>query len=1055
MAIEAARQMQILSRSTASTLIVSGVDFHEPLALESMTEADLDLEIQCIARWNGDTGKFDFEVFSAKLESQQQWRLHCTGMFGWLATPISGTEPVSRDTAHETSLGDNWQSLGHRVPECFSQLKVNERGCTAHFQQDPYRDEEFFIDPRVLHSAIHLSSIPLVSRNLPVRYTVSSIASIQIPINGKLASSGHVAIDVHPNDPYGIRCNLTIHQAKDFISAQDICFKVRDLIAQSPASSSPFFKASIKPDITSFSGDRISRFSWLAALLGHKWPMSDIGIQGLKSETIQVIFDAFGAQKQEKRRLFRIIDIIKKSATTGFGSIRYVQRFDTSMKYHVLFTDDLSDPQYVCDRLRPKGLWFSRIISNDRDENADFHKLFTPLSSVTGLGKGRWRLWRKQNLVARTAKKVTLFGSGYPKKAEDLGHIEHIHLDHNAISGFCSRISKERFNAIIMDDPDFSVITTWPGKIIIPWVQRLLKSADTILWVTRARPESPFQQVAGALLRTIQSELPSLKVCWLVHAETDRTDRGAESLWNSVEGAYFSLHDDDNEIKLVSSPFYNEIVRYCPDDELSSTVGLIPPLKVESSLIGKEYELTFAAPQQPVILSYTSPRCETSSKHDMKVSIEASVIGPEDACAFQSSDRRTHQQCKFFAGRILGGKKAAVKGGDRVIGYTTYPHGNITSIPSNQLFKMSDKLPFSEAASEFAAVAVASCIVDGETRAREGDTFDVQVQGVLKAALDQLIERVGARILTSGESSEVDFTVTFDVSQGLLVSRKNLNLVSYISSGRGRAMVEQAWHSRRPLLCPLKTVAHSKYAEAFTLPSTYTQPYSTTISHGSAEQAVEHVPVYRENVSLLSSSGQYILIGGVGGLGRFICAWMVQHGARNLIVVSRSGPSTSKATEMQASISSYGASLQVFEADACDRERMCDILLKVRQNGPIQGIINLAMVLGDAPMASMTGAEWDRALRVKIDSSWILHEETLDDNLDFFILFSSIASICGNRNQGNYNVANAFLNALAEYRHSLNRPGISIALGAMSMYSYTHQQSPFLFASSMLLSFAV
>ena len=85
-------------------------------------------------------------------------------------------------------------------------------------------------------------------------------------------------------------------------------------------------------------------------------------------------------------------------------------------------------------------------------------------------------------------------------------------------------------------------------------------------------------------------------------------------------------------------------------------------------------------------------------------------------------------------------------------------------------------------------------------------------------------------------------------------------------------------------------------------------------------------------------------------------------------------------------------------------------------------------------MATMTGEEWDRALRVKIDSSWILHEETLDDELEFFVLFSSIASVCGNRNQGNYNVANEFLNALAEYRLGVGRCGVSVALGAMSEF---------------------
>lgn len=113
-------------------------------------------------------------------------------------------------------------------------------------------------------------------------------------------------------------------------------------------------------------------------------------------------------------------------------------------------------------------------------------------------------------------------------------------------------------------------------------------------------------------------------------------------------------------------------------------------------------------------------------------------------------------------------------------------------------------------------------------------------------------------------------------------------------------------------------------------------------------------------------------------------------------------------------MSASGASNQCIKADACDRKAIFETLCNIRNERCIKGIINLAMVLGDAPMAIMTPEDWDRVLRVKIQSSWILHDETLQDGLDLFILFSSIASVLGNRNQGSYNVANAALDALAE-----------------------------------------
>lgn len=120
-----------------------------------------------------------------------------------------------------------------------------------------------------------------------------------------------------------------------------------------------------------------------------------------------------------------------------------------------------------------------------------------------------------------------------------------------------------------------------------------------------------------------------------------------------------------------------------------------------------------------------------------------------------------------------------------------------------------------------------------------------------------------------------------------------------------------------------------------------------------------------------------------------------------------------EAEETFATINASDAIMEVVKADACDQEAMKTALARIRQTGPIKGVVNMATLLGDAPLAVMTGEQWDKALRLKIDSSWILHEETLNDPLDIFIMFSSIASVLGNRNQGGYNVGNMFSNALA------------------------------------------
>ena len=124
-------------------------------------------------------------------------------------------------------------------------------------------------------------------------------------------------------------------------------------------------------------------------------------------------------------------------------------------------------------------------------------------------------------------------------------------------------------------------------------------------------------------------------------------------------------------------------------------------------------------------------------------------------------------------------------------------------------------------------MVVATCIVDGGMRARENDTFDIRIRGVLQGALHHWIEQVGAKMITPESVSKADFTVASNNAHEVQVNEKALDIMSYLSSSRGTQMIQQAWRARQPLSFPVKTVQLRNYKEAFTTSSTYKYPYST------------------------------------------------------------------------------------------------------------------------------------------------------------------------------------------------------------------------------------
>nr|WP_322785848.1 hybrid fatty acyl-AMP ligase/type I polyketide synthase [Stanieria cyanosphaera] len=177
--------------------------------------------------------------------------------------------------------------------------------------------------------------------------------------------------------------------------------------------------------------------------------------------------------------------------------------------------------------------------------------------------------------------------------------------------------------------------------------------------------------------------------------------------------------------------------------------------------------------------------------------------------------------------------------------------------------------------------------------------------------------------------------------------------------------------------------------------------------------------------SLKINSDSYLITGGLGALGLKLAQWLGDKGAKNLILVGRNKPSLA-AQEIINKLETKGTKVQVIQADITNLEAVNQI---IAQYPSLKGIIHAAGVLNDGLLQNQTWERFEQVITPKTIGAWNLHQATQHLDLDFFVLFSSVASLIGSPGQGNYAVANASLDAIALVRQAQGLPALSINWG--------------------------
>ena len=229
---------------------------------------------------------------------------------------------------------------------------------------------------------------------------------------------------------------------------------------------------------------------------------------------------------------------------------------------------------------------------------------------------------------------------------------------------------------------------------------------------------------------------------------------------------------------------------------------------------------------------------------------------------------------------------------------------------------------------------------------------------------------------------------------------------------------------------PLTEVSYSEAQKGFRLLQ-MGKVFGKVVLVPGANDIVPVTPPTYTNRSLFDSSKSYLLVGGLGGIGRSLAEWMFRKGARKLGFLSRSGAKRDDAKDTVNWLKARGVEVYVFAGDVAKFSAVQQCIQALGKS--LGGIFQAAMVLRDTPFAEMSHDQWQACVSPKVAGTYNLHKATTDEklDLDFFVGFSSASATVGAMAQANYAAANSYIDALMRLRRQNGLPGMTMNVGAV------------------------
>jgi NADPH:quinone reductase-like Zn-dependent oxidoreductase len=569
------------------------------------------------------------------------------------------------------------------------------------------------------------------------------------------------------------------------------------------------------------------------------------------------------------------------------------------------------------------------------------------------------------------------------------------------------------FDAIILDCGTSSLLCERSPETWMDPVKTLLENVRNLLWVSSQLHDLPYAGASGAFIRTIASEHPQIKAASL----TIKGGVSARIMESVVLPIMQAMQAGSDEVELAYEDGIISILRYLPDDALSAHVGASKPRRSSAPLTSVNHQVRISAPST---VSVYPIRFHDFPPDDLiSVDVELSVVDLNDAQRLFSQSPGDSPLGCYFAGKTW--RSGAWTS---VVGHCAGSHAKKIRVPSGTLFDVPTGISLNQALHQFTVHATAMTILQTVIRVHAQESIYLGWNSPDVAMFRQACELLGCNVVR--DQADADFAIEFSrITGGYIV---NGNPVRRQTPGPSSTfgLAHRIWSLVLP---ELPEFGLDDVQQAFNFVTT--NKGLAAINHRTVDTSFSQVITHTETPALFRKDSAYVIIGGFGGLGCHVMQWMVQRGARHLVVISRSGATSDAARRAIRTIEAMGGDVTALQTNASDSVAVTGALEPIRASRRIRGCLNMAIVLQNSPFLTMQPDQWNAGIRTKIDTTKSLHLATMKDDLDFFIMFSSVSSIAGNRAQAAYAAGNAFQNAMAAYRRRLGMTAVSVALGAV------------------------